>query len=67
MFGDDPDPSVMTERFVEEVLDAREESDKSPWRQGGLMGSEKREKRAATMSGCKFENNDGNRVPMQCE
>ena len=22
---------------------------------------------AATMSGSKFENNDGNRVPMQCE
>ena len=48
MFGDDPDPSVMTEQFGFGAVfgRAQEGFDETPWRHMVLMGSEKREKRA---------------------
>ena len=50
MFGDDLNATVMIERFgFGAVSDAREGFGKTPWRQGVLMGSEKREKRAVQL------------------
>ena len=51
MFGDDPNALVTTEwfRFGAVFGRAQEGFGKTPWRQGVLMGSEKREKRAVRL------------------
>ena len=42
----------------------KEEGNENPV---GLETDNKDKEEATTTKGCKFENNDGNRVPMQCE
>ena len=78
MFGDDPDTTVTIVRFgFGEVSDTGEGSihcaKRLRFRQEGKrrtrLVSERSTKArgdAATTRGCKFENNDGNGVPMQC-
>ena len=79
MLGDDPDPTVTTNRVGYGTSFGRAGGDRELTRE--VSWFDKREPKirldsewstnargdAATTSGCKFENNDGNRVPMQCE
>ena len=78
MLGDDPDPTVTTNRVGYGTTFGRAGGDRGLTRE--VSWFDKREPKtrlvskrstkkgnAATTNECKFENNDGNRVPMQCE